>query len=65
MSYIEVEPGVTWCEDTPENWREFERLKAELQDGGTRWQAQMAREAKRLRRLASYTPGHEPDRVAR
>lgn len=30
MNYVFVAPNTTWCPYTPENWRNFNRLKAAL-----------------------------------
>jgi hypothetical protein len=59
----------TVCLDTPENWREFYALKERIntrtsrfQESSTCLQNQIAKENKRLKRLARYLPGFEPDR---
>lgn len=66
--YLTIAPNTTYCPDTPENWRNFERLKAELLSGGTRsgsldqkLQARIRAENKKLRSYSTYLPGYEPD----
>jgi hypothetical protein len=67
MSYAKV--GLTtWCLDTEQNWREFERFKESLRHGGygavvrEMLQRRIGEENKRLRDLSEYLPGEEPDR---
>lgn len=72
--FVTVAPNTTWCPDTPENWREFERLKAALMGGRSvsrprdsvefnlELQKRISSENKKLRGLSRYLPGHEPDR---
>ena len=65
MAYIWISPGTTFCADTPDNWAEFYRLKADLlaNPGRSRTlHAQIAKENKRLRKLSTFLPGYEPDR---
>ena len=66
MGFIYVAPNTTFCPDTKQNRREFERLKAQLiQAKGfpSKLQAQIAKENKLLRRLSNFLPGYEPDRT--
>lgn len=61
--YITVAPNTTYCPDTPENWDNFHRLKAELLTGGLRktggtieqrLRLQEAKERKWLKEQAKY-----------
>lgn len=70
-----VAPGTTFCADTPQSWREFERKKLAIQEGraGGRHQItsaeefnqalqkQICAENKSLRSLRRHLPGLEPD----
>lgn len=65
MSVIRLAHNITVCEDTVENRAEFQRLKARILNAPGRSKslsAQIAKENKALKQLASFTPGHEPDR---
>lgn len=63
MNYVFVAPNTTWCPDTPENWRNFNRLKTALaQPHGNTLKGQATKEDRRLRHLRTFLPGHEPDR---
>ena len=64
MSYETPAKGVTVCPDTPQNWKEFNKLKASILSptGIPRsLHAQIAKENKKLRALSRFLPGHEPD----
>jgi hypothetical protein len=74
--YLTVALHTTVCPDTPDNWREFWRLKAALGRAGHRapkprnsaeftqmLRRQVAAENKQLRTLRTYLPGREPDRL--
>ncbi len=77
MSFIYLAPNTTYCPDTPENWREFERLKEQLAHGRSISKApkprterqftemlrrQVASENKRLRAARAWLPGHGPNK---
>jgi hypothetical protein len=55
----------TFCPDTPENRREFDRLKAQLHthkpaDFDQRLQQRVAKENRYLRSLSANIPGRQP-----
>lgn len=65
MSYREVFPGTTVCDDTPQNRAEFNQLKRALVSGNRKPASlgqQISKENKRLRSLRAFLPGYEPDR---
>lgn len=69
MPYLTLTPNTTCCQDTPENWRAFQKLKDDIAAGVSRsgdlqkrLDSQISRENKHLRSLRTYLPGHEPDR---
>ena len=65
MPHIALSNGITYCPDTPDNWRHFHRLKHALTNPGPRdkLKSQIAKENKFIKNCSRYLPGYGPNRL--